>query len=767
MNSNTAAILTSTGNKPAEITGQDTANTEEVIDLAQYWRTILRHKWGIFSITIVCLIIGTLLALSATPIYRASSTILADPNQPSANNQNQYVNTALVFLFYETQQEIIRSRSVAESVVDKLDLINKFKAEQKEAPEASGLMPALKTWVASIAGGSDTEKANQDKEISDDQLRINIAEGLQAKLDVNVGKKSQIINISYQSPNAQEATDIVNAVASAYIEFGLTSRLGEIKKTVGWLSEQLSQLKTRLQASETKLQDYRQREGMVDTAQQQRSANTQLQVLNSELIRAQTHKSELGTRYRQIKNLKNQANSENTQSAVLNSKTIQDMVREESRLSRKVEELLDRYGEKHPKMIAARSDLRSAENNLQREVNKINDGIEKEYSSAVTQVSNIHALINKHKQELGSLQGANFILSSLERDVENNRRIYESFLSRLMEADVSGQYDASNVRIIDTATVPSAPFKPNKKLMIAISIVLGMFLGVLLAFLREALDNTFKTSDTIEERLGLPFLGLTQMVKSGKNETPPEQQFLSNSRSPFAESINSIRTSLLFSNIDNPPQVILVTSATGSEGKSTLAINLAASLSQMDKTLLLEVDLRKPSLSRNLDTQKSLGLCDLLAGQAKASDVISLMGNDDTKLHIMNCGTLPPNPLELLSSNRFAEVLASLKDHYRYIVMDGPPTLPVSDATVLGHLSDATILTVKAEGTSIKVAQEARSQLQKLGVKVTGAVLSQAEPQRMSYYGDHYYTGDYYGHDNDKKNSNKETNNEAPRGATA
>jgi capsular exopolysaccharide synthesis family protein len=212
----------------------------------------------------------------------------------------------------------------------------------------------------------------------------------------------------------------------------------------------------------------------------------------------------------------------------------------------------------------------------------------------------------------------------------------------------------------------------------------------------------------------------------------------------FAESINTIRTGLQFSNIDNPPKTILVTSATGAEGKSTLAMNLAAAYSQIGKTLLLEVDLRKPSVAKNLEIQSRQGLTDLLAGTVNFADVI-FNPTDNKLFNIMPCGTIPHNPIELLSSDKFTKALQSLKTHFDHIILDGPPTLPVSDACILGNKVDGVIVAVKAEDTRIKVAKEAVTRLKKLNANVIGAVLTVAEPQKMSYYGDHYYTGEYYG----------------------
>jgi capsular exopolysaccharide synthesis family protein len=727
-------------------TNTDFTNNEEVIDLGQYWRTLKRAKWSIILVTLCCLIIGALIASSSVPVYRASAKILADPQQPNANRNEQYISSALVFLYYETQYEIINSRNIAETVVEKLNLVEKYKKDQKENKQEnttglSSVLKGIKTEIAAlIRKGDNTEILAP----SDAELKIMLATGIQAGIEVSGGKQSQIINISYTSTEPQEAANIINAIAEAYIQFGLASRLGEVKNTESWLGEQYGLLKEKLQESETKLTNYRSQQGLVDTEQQQRIGNTQLQSLNNELIRAQTKLSAAEEQYLAVKNINPESNEFASLGPVLENRTVSDMVKNQGQLSQRVNELFERYGEKHPKMIAARSELKSANENLKREVNKVVQNIEKNYKLAQFQVTNINKLISKTRNDIQSLQTENFSLVSLEREVENNRRIYENFQISLMETSGKSDYTASNVHIIDRATIPSTPFKPNIKLIIALAGIFGLFLGAVLAFVREALDNTFKTPDSVEEKLKLPALGITPVVKKNKNVAKPEKQYLDDSRSPFAESINTIRTGLLFSNIDNPPKTILVTSATGSEGKSTMAMNLAVAYSNLGKTLLLEVDLRKPSMANNLGISTTLGLTDLVTGSVtKSSDVIHKFNND--QLSVITCGTIARNPLELLSSQKFEQVLESLTSYFDYIILDGPPTLPVSDSCILANKVDGVVFAVKAEDTRIKVAKEAVSRLHKLNANIIGAVLTVAEPNKMSYYGDHYYSGEYYG----------------------
>ncbi|GAB2681954.1 GumC family protein [Aliiglaciecola aliphaticivorans] len=726
---------------------QSIEEQQDTIDLGQYWRTVLRAKWLIAAVTLVCVLIGSYIAATSPKIYQANSKILADPQQPTAGSDDQYVSSALVFLFYETQYEIIKSRAIAETVVNKLGLIDKYKTEQlanknNENTGFTATISEIKQEVAALFGKNETTPPAKVR--SDNEIKVMLAAGIQGGINVSGGKQSQIINISYQSTDPNLATDIINALGEAYIQFGLESRLGDVKNTEKWLSEQSSDLKAQLTASEEKLRAFRIQQGMVDTSMQQQDANSRLQSLNSQLISAQTELSTAEELYGQVKNVPSNSSAFYSLGPVLQNSTASGLVKEEARLQSKVDELSERYKEKHPKMISARTELKSVRDSLSREIAKIVDRIESDYRLATQQVSNIQRLLANEKDEIQSLQGSNFTLTALEREVENNRRIYESFINRLMETNIRGDFTASNVQIIDTATVPGSPIKPNVKLIVTLSVFMGVFIGVVLAFVKEALHNTYRTPDALEENLKIPALGITMALKKKETHTIPEMEYAEDTRSVFAESINSIRTGLQFSNIDNPPKTLLVTSATGSEGKSTLAMNLAAAYSQIGKTLLLEVDLRKPSISKNLQIKTRHGLTDLLAGTVNFGECI-VNPTDNKQFNVMPCGTIPHNPIELLSSEKFAKALQSLKTHFDHIILDGPPTLPVSDACIVGTKVDGVIMAVRAEETKIKVSKEAVKRLQRLHVNVIGAVLTVAEPQKMSYYGDHYYAGEYYG----------------------
>ncbi|MEP0355898.1 polysaccharide biosynthesis tyrosine autokinase [Paraglaciecola sp.] len=716
----------------------NTSDSEDIVDLAQYWITIKRAKWGILLITLVCLLVGVLIARTATPVYQAASKILADPQQPNATFETAPVSFAMIPLFYQTQYEIIQSRTIAESVVDKLELVDRYKREQaKKLAEEKTFLQKIKTKVLG-------KSAADTKPLTDAEIRGLLALELRSNLFVSGGEQTQIINVSYQSENPKLAADIINTLAQSYIQFGLEARLSDVKDTETWLSKQSAELKDQLTKAENKLREFRIQQGVVDSNLQQQDSNSRVQTLSDQLISAQTQLSSAEELYLQVQKINSDSNEFLTLGPIQQNLTIRQLVTEESRLQSRANELFERYKEKHPKMISARSELKSVKASLASEVQKVVGAIESDYELAKLQVKNISTLLQQEKSGIQSLQGSNYTLTALERDVENKLRIYESFNERLMEANIKGDYTASNIQVIDYASVPKRPISPNVKIIILFATFLGVILGVCIALLREMLNKTFHTPESLEENLNIPSLGITMALKKKDAHGIPEMEYSKDTETVFAECVNTIRTSLQFSDIERPPKTILISSANSSEGKSTLAMNLAAAYSQLGKTLLLEVDLRKPSVAKNLNIRSNIGLTDILS-DAKTFDECIVKTSAVKGFSVLPCGHIPHDPIGLLSSQRFSDLLKTLQFEFDHIILDGPPTLPVSDACVIANHVDGVIMAVRAEDTKIRVSKEAVSRLTKLNANVIGAVLTVAEPQKMSFYGDHYHSGEYYG----------------------
>jgi len=735
---------------------------EEAFGLADYWRVVRRHKWGILGIAFACILIGTLMALKSQPIYQAKTTILAEPVQPKMSNNTQYTSTALVWLFYETQYEIIKSRAIASRVVDQLGLVAREEARRAEIKEKGGADISLnwrawipEQWLSQIKellNIPTVERKHSDEISAGERMREGVISSLVAVLSVKGGEKSEIIKIAYESSDASLSAEIVNAVAGAYVAFGLNSRLSSAKQTTSWLNNQISELREKLNESEAALEAYQKSTGMVDTESRQRLISAKLGGLSAEQVKTQTARSEAEIRYNQVLKIKKEGGGYESLVSVLNSPSVVRLREKHSEAKRLVSELEERYGERHPKMIAARADLIQASKVLDSTIEKVVGSIRKEYEVALAQERKINARMVKHKREISDVRGQGFALAKLEREVENNRQLYETFLGRFKEEDVAGEYDVSNVRIIDHAIVPNSPIRPNKPRIILISALVGLLLGIGFAVIRERLDNTFRTIEDLENRLALPVLGVMPLLKKLEKNEIPERYVSTAPRSPFTESINHVRTGVLFSNIDHPPKVILVTSATASEGKTTLSNNLAFAFSNLGRTLLIEADLRKPRFGGLFPAEGSLGLTDLISGK---DNLQACMWQDavNENLYVIGAGTLPPNPLEFLSSESFANTVQALRNKFDHIVIDAPPVLPVSDAIIIGRMVDGVMMAVKAETTTHQLARDALRRLQAAHIQPLGSVLTLADASRMAHYGSHYYHYDsgYYGYGEEER----------------
>ena len=384
-------------------------------------------------------------------------------------------------------------------------------------------------------------------------------------------------------------------------------------------------------------------------------------------------------------------------------------------------ELSKRYGPKHPKLIAAAAELTETQERL--------TGAQR--SSVDT-------------------QGQSFELARLEQEVATNRELYDLFLARLNETDMSLDETNTSARVLDLAQVPRVPFEPDKQKILGIWTLIGLLTGIVFVFLKEQLDNTLKSPTDAEELLGFPVLGVLPLVTSAKrrrkDKLAPERYYLAGTGSPFVESINHVRTGIVFSNVDHPPKTLLITSAIQGEGKTTLATNLALAFAQLGKTVLVDADLRKPRASQIAGLGDGPGVVDFAVGRSELADCLS-SDPDIENLSILRSGSIPPNPLELLSSNRFASAVRSLQDQFSYIVIDAPPVLPVSDAIVLSRLADGVILLIEADRTTKTTVREAKDRLVKSNINPLGLVLSKFNPHKQThYYGKHsyYYYNNYY-----------------------
>jgi len=719
----------------------DESIQDEEIDLLKLFFTILHYKWSILALAITVSVLASLWAYSLVPIYRATASLLIESEEAKVISiEDVYGLPGGNWEYYETQLHVIKSRALARKAFDSLNLEKHPEYLPSDKPKSFIASLELKKWIMNLLP-DDSAKEDKPKPPVDEITRKNIfVGGLMGRLDIELLRDTQIITISYDSEYPELAASIPNALAEAYINSFLEADLEKTQKATSWITGRTSELRKQFEESERQLQAFIEKENLVDVEGGNSLASRELDTLTNSLVEARRKRSEAEAIYQQVRSIKGGSSLEQLESlpAVVNHHLIRTAYTTRAGSQRKVSELSERYGPKHPKMIAAVAELKTAEADLRKQIENIAKSVAKEYEVSRAEVSHLTQALNRTKNQLKDTGKKSYKLAALQREVETNRQLFEVFLTRFKETAATVDLQPVNARIIDTAVVPLAPYKPNRNRIILVALVLSLLLGVGLALLIEHLDNTFRDSGLLEEKLRLPVLGVLPKLKGLGSDYSAMHLFTKDQQSGFSESIRTIRTGIMLSNIDIERKVIVVTSSIPGEGKSLVSSNLAAAVAQMKKTLLIDADMRKPvvAASHELD-EAAKGLSELVSMTAELSECIHK--TDNKLLDILPAGVVPPNPLELLSSNRFELVI-----QYDYIIIDSPPVVAVSDPRVLASIADGVVFVVKADDTKHQLAKRGVKKLLDMGAHIIGSVLNQVTAGKKSRYGD--YDSNYYSH---------------------
>lgn len=711
---------------------------DDAIDLRQYWQTIMRQKWGIIGFAFIVTLLAALVAFSITPIYRATATLLIESQQANIVSIDEvYGLGGAKREYFTTQFEILKSRNLAEKVVTKLDLVNHPVFNQ---PKKSPLSFELnwRDWLP-------FELPVVEEVVETDETKFRrIVDNFRRGLTISPVSQTLLVNITYESSDAVLAMQIANAVGESYIESNLDAKLQLTLKASSWLSGQLEGLRAELTKAEQRLQEYREKEQIVGEKGGLNIAGEELTLVAGKLVDARRDRLEAESLYTQVRTIgKSNPSRLELVPTVLQHPLVQSMKESYARVELKRSELAKRYGAKHPTMQAVDSELSNARSALNRQILSVVNGIETNYKVALANESSLKSALEGTKGNIQNLSRKEYKLSEYQQDVDTKRTVFNTFLTRFNETTATGDLKTANARVSDPAVVPLYPVKPKKKLMVVLAFIVSMGFGVMFAFVLQALNNTVKTALDVESKLGAVMLGLLPLLS--KNQKEPNQsyaQFIEDPQSNYAESLRTIRTGLILSALDNPHKVVSVTSTVPGEGKTSLALGLAFATGQMEKVLLIDADLRRPSVAKALGLDRAAaGLSNLVAGAVGVDECIQHYeaGNID----VMTAGIIPPNPSELLSSKRFADVLALLEDKYDRIIIDTAPSQAVSDALVLAPLVGAMIYVVRSDSTPYQQAKNGLKRLREAHAPVIGVVLNQVDIKKgAKYYGQEY--GGYY-----------------------
>jgi capsular exopolysaccharide synthesis family protein len=727
---------------------QTSEEDADYLDLGRIWRAIWMRKWGILSLVVVVTMLASLVVMNMAPIYKAVSSVIIENKspqvisfQPAADGNGQLSE------YLQTQLGMIKSRSVAEQVVRKLNLTEHPDLDPRQQDKPLIDFGAIVKSVHDKLFGDSGDEYAAAQQPTEAEIFDQVTDALMQRTRVWVEGKSQLVYMTVEMGDAMSAAQVSNALAAAYIDSQLNSQMEMSMSATNWMNNRLTQLRTALQESEDRLQGYREAEGLVDMNGVATISANELSLTGDRMIDARRQRAEAESQYRQVQAMEKLGWQRLASvPAVLGHPLIQQFKADEARARAKVEEMSRRYGDKHPAMLAARTELSAASASLQAQVEQVVAGIERNYQLAVANEGSLSSSFNKNKAQIQDISRKEFKLRELQRDVDSNRQLYETFMTRLRETSATSDMNTTNARIVDQAIPPARASSPNKRLIVLIAFALSLIAGIGLALALDVLNNTFKSTEDVENKLNLPVLGIVPLVPKKDVKRVPHL-FEKGDDKRFSEAIRTIRTSVMLADMNAPRQVLVITSSIPGEGKSSVAANLAFAVGQLQKVLLIDADLRRPTLAKNFDFPAGTpGLANLMAGTAKPEECIRTVGNID----MLPAGVVPPNPLELLSSPRFAKFLEMAKTRYDRIIVDSPPSQAVSDAVLLSTFADAVIYVIKSEATSIPLAQRGVGQLLQSNAPVTGVVLNQVDVKKARQYGKYSGYYDHYGYSEQK-----------------
>ena len=707
------------------------------LDFRAYLRILIKRRWtllGATAIVMVSVLVGTLLM---TPIYRASATLQIERDaikvvDIGAMNPLEGGGDKD---FYQTQYELLKSRTLMQRVVDQLGLTANADLERLLRPKS--MWSRLREFFASPARPAAVAGSGKQAVVANDQQRLALANLFATGLAIEPVRNSRLVRVHYDSPDPAFSQRAANAVASAFIASNLERRFDSSSYAKGYLEERLQELKLRLEESERNLVSVAQQEQIFGVGDQAATLSEQsLASLNAAVGRAREERIRTESLWRQ---------AEASRGLVLYGETgansmIQTLQESRGKLLADYQDKLRLYKPEYPLMRQLKGQIDEVERQIVDEIANVKAAIRAEYLGAAEQERLLKEQMAAVKTEALDLQQRSIQYNIYKREVDTNRQLYDGLLQRYKEIGVAGGVSANNVSVVDAAAI-GGKYRPSLSANLRWGLVFGLMLGVLLALAFEHLDDTLKVPEDLERQLGIAVLGVIPMLK----KSTPQAAWM-DQHSAFVEAYRSVRTALQFSTAAGAPKSILITSATPSEGKTTTALTLARNFAQMGmRVLLIDADLRNPSLHKSLHVANKRGLSNLLAGSARPDDVIST--TEDRGLMLMTSGPLPPNPAELLAGSKMLSLLTVAGVKFDRIIIDGPPVLGLADVPILANVARGTLLVIETGRTRVSVVQNAVKRLQAAHAFIVGGVLTKFESQHAGYgygYGYGYGGTDYY-----------------------
>ena len=722
---------------------------EKPPDLLAWWRIIRKRRWTVltaFTALFMTVLVGS---IEEKPVYRAKALIEIDRENPSvANPEELFQLDEVSDAYLETQYKVLASDDLAERVIHQLGL-------NRQAE----FLPSSRAWLRSANAAPSIPPPADSAAEPDLSVRETVLTRFQERLDIRPIRRSRAVELRFDSQDPALAARAVNAVAENYIQKNLEARWDAAQKASEWLSLQLKDLKVKLEKSEADLQKYAAENGLLyletDKGDAESIVNQSVREVQEELTKAQADRFEKESVFRLV-----QAGDYGSLPGVFDSKLLQDLTVRLADLQREHAQLAATFTEDYPRVKEIQSQIVEIQSSLERERWRAAKKISNDYFAALRREKLVQRAFAEKQEEAKQIAKKSVQYGILNREVGTNKGLYEGLLERLKEAGVSAGLKASNIRIVDPGTVPYRPIAPNYPLNLGLAAFLGLGLGVSMAFLKDHLDQTIRYSEDVFHFLGVPVLGFIPTFgalngKKHKSIARADRELipgLAGSKSvasgtliqehhstdlgihkgsSFSEAFRELRTSVILSASGRFTNSILVTSAQPGEGKTTVAVNLAYSLAQLGKpVLLVDADMRRPNIQKYFP-QKESQLSSYLAGEGAWQQMV--YPTSINHLHVLHCGPIPVNPSELLSSDRMRALIQESMATYRFVILDSPPLLNRADSRIMGSMVGATILVVKGGETPRQVVQYAESQARSVGTNLIGVVLNNLDSSLNDY----------------------------------
>jgi len=697
----------------------DDTDNNELIDLGHYLGIIKRYSIRILLLAIAFTVLVAILVMKMTPLYTSSTTLLIEAEKANVVSIEEVYGIDTKSKDYmATQFEVLKSRQIAEKTVESLSLYDNadFMPEENETSLVSDLAEMFPFLPQK-------EKVELTEEQKVAKLKRKATHLLMSATDVSLMKGTQLVRISVTTEKPNLSALIANTIAEVYIENYLQAKLDMTAKATSFLTDSIDGLKTKLDIAERNLVRFYETNQVVNIDGVVGLASDELERLNIQLSEAEVELKLNSVIFNQIKDSKAIEDVARIPE-VLNHPAVRDVRRDEGKALTRVSELSKVYGPKHPKMIAANAELTAIRDTLNTQITDLISSITTQYESSKQKVAQLQREVETSKAAFRSLAELDNKRKALEREVDINQQLYDSFFTRLKETDELGGLESANARVLDTALPSYTPSKPNKKLFIAAAFVLSLSFGIALAIVMETLNSGIRSVDDVEKKLGQRMLGLIPWLAHKKKTDLPIRTFFDGKKHQFAEAVRTLRTSLSLLNIEKENQAILVTSSVPKEGKTTVSINLAFALGQLDKTILIDADLRRPSIGKQFNIPSyQPGVANLVLKSHSFEEC--LVRDEESNIDILSAGTIPSNPQELLADKGFEELITKLKSEYKYVVVDTAPTQAVSDSMIVANSCDSVIYVVRADSTSDKLINSGLSRFLQVGHRLDGVVLNQ------------------------------------------